>query len=94
MSPWAATAIPFDSRKGVTFGLPPTLTALAAYRELLALENCDMPWFSAVVGGDLIETPVARATVEQYRTVLDAKAPADDLSCRPPGPAVHGTGGS
>jgi uncharacterized protein (DUF849 family) len=50
---------------GVTFGLPPTLTALAAYREILALEACPLPWFSAVVGGDLIDTPVARATVEQ-----------------------------
>jgi glycosyltransferase involved in cell wall biosynthesis len=35
----------------------------------------------------------ARATVEQYRTVLSAKAPADDLAGRPPGPALHGTGG-
>jgi uncharacterized protein (DUF849 family) len=49
----------------VTFGLPPTLTGLAAYREILDLEGCDLPWFSAVVGGDLVETPVARATVEQ-----------------------------
>lgn len=51
--------------RGVTFGLPPTLTALAAYREILELEQCDLPWFSAVVGGDLINSPVARATVEQ-----------------------------
>ncbi len=51
--------------RGVTFGLPPTLTGLAAYRELLEIEGCDLPWFSAAVGGDLIETPVARATVEQ-----------------------------
>ena len=51
--------------KGVTFGLPPTLAALAAYRELLDIEGCGLPWFSAVVGGDLIESPVARATVEQ-----------------------------
>jgi 3-keto-5-aminohexanoate cleavage enzyme len=51
--------------EGVTFGLPPTLTALSAYREILDLEGCDLPWFSAVVGGDLIESPVARATVEQ-----------------------------
>jgi 3-keto-5-aminohexanoate cleavage enzyme len=50
---------------GVTFGLAPTLTGLAAYRELLDLEGCDLPWFSAVVGGDLLDTPVARATVEQ-----------------------------
>ena len=50
---------------GVTFGLPPTLVGLAAYREILALERCPLPWFSAVVGGDLLGTPVARATVEQ-----------------------------
>jgi len=51
--------------KGITFGLPPTLTGLAAYLELLELEGCELPWFSAVVGGDLIETEVARGTVEQ-----------------------------
>jgi hypothetical protein len=51
--------------RGVTFGLPPTLAGLAAYREILVIEGCDLPWFSAVVGGDLIDTPVARATVEQ-----------------------------
>lgn len=50
---------------GVTFGLPPTLTALQAYREILELEGCSLPWFSAVVGGDLLGTPVARATLEQ-----------------------------
>ena len=51
--------------KGVTFGLPPTVKALDAYLEMLELENCDLPWFSAVVGGDLIETAVARATIER-----------------------------
>ncbi len=51
--------------RGVTFGLPPTLTGLAAYREILELDGCPLPWFSAVVGGDLMATPVARATVEQ-----------------------------
>ena len=50
---------------GVTFGLPPTLTGLAAYREILELDDCPLPWFSAVVGGDIHETPIARATVEQ-----------------------------
>jgi hypothetical protein len=44
------------SPKGVTFKLPPTVKALDAYLEL---ENCDLPWFSAVVGGDLIDTPNA-----------------------------------
>ena len=51
--------------RGVTFGLPPTLTRLAAYRENLDLNDYPLPWVSAVVGGDLIASPVARATVEQ-----------------------------
>jgi uncharacterized protein (DUF849 family) len=51
--------------KGVTFGLPPTEKALDAYLEMMAIEGCDLPWFSAVVGGDLIRTPVARATLER-----------------------------
>jgi uncharacterized protein (DUF849 family) len=50
--------------RGVTFGLPPTEKALDAYLEMMALEGCDLPWFSAVVGGDLYRTPVARRTVE------------------------------
>lgn len=50
---------------GLTFGLPPTVAGLAAFREILALDDCPLPWFSAVVGGDLLRTPVARATVEQ-----------------------------
>ena len=54
----------FARGPGVTFGLPPTITGLAAYREIMDLEGCDLPWFSAVVGGDLIETPIASATVE------------------------------
>ena len=44
---------------GLTFGLPPTVLGLAAYREILALDGCTLPWFSAVVGGDLLRTPVA-----------------------------------
>jgi uncharacterized protein (DUF849 family) len=51
--------------RGVTFGLPPTRTALDAYLEMMQLEGCDLPWFSAVVGGDLIRTPIARATLER-----------------------------
>jgi uncharacterized protein (DUF849 family) len=51
--------------KGVTFGLPPTEKALDAYLEMMAIEGCDLPWFSAVPGGDLIRTPVARATLER-----------------------------
>ena len=51
--------------RGVTFGLPPTEKALDAYLEMMDLEGCDLPWFSAVVGGDLSRTPIARATVER-----------------------------
>jgi uncharacterized protein (DUF849 family) len=50
---------------GVTFGLPPTKLALEAYLEMLALEGCELPWFSAVVGGDLAATPIARETLRR-----------------------------
>ncbi|MEE9279121.1 MAG: 3-keto-5-aminohexanoate cleavage protein [Myxococcota bacterium] len=45
-------------RPGVSFGLPPTENALAAYLDML--EGTDLPWSVSVWGGDLIETPVAR----------------------------------
>ncbi len=51
--------------RGVTFGLPPTLRGLDAYLELMDLEGCPLPWFSAVPGGDLLATPIARATLER-----------------------------
>jgi uncharacterized protein (DUF849 family) len=51
--------------EGVTFGLPPTEKALDAYLELLDLDGCDLPWSVAVMGGDLIRTPVARLAVER-----------------------------
>jgi uncharacterized protein (DUF849 family) len=50
-------------RGGVSFGLPPTPAALGAYLELLA--GCGLPWSVAVIGGDLIETDVARLAVER-----------------------------
>ncbi len=49
----------------VSFGLPPTAKALDAYQEMLELAGCDLPWFSAVVGGDLVNTPIARLTLER-----------------------------
>jgi 3-keto-5-aminohexanoate cleavage enzyme len=55
----------FARGEGVTFGLPPTETALDAYLEMLALERCDLPWSAAVMGGDLVRTPLARAVVER-----------------------------
>ena len=55
----------FARGRGVTFGLPPTQKALDAYLEILEREGCDLPWFSAVVGGDLVHTPIARLTLER-----------------------------
>jgi uncharacterized protein (DUF849 family) len=52
-----------QQQAGATFGLPPTITALDAYCELL--EGCTLPWSVAVIGGDLFESPVARAALER-----------------------------
>lgn len=46
---------------GSPFGLPPTVTALEAYLELL--EGCPVPWAVSVVGGDLCSTAVAEAAI-------------------------------
>jgi 3-keto-5-aminohexanoate cleavage enzyme len=51
------------ARGGVSFGLPPTPTALDAYLEML--DGCDVPWSAAVIGGDIVETPVARLALER-----------------------------
>jgi 3-keto-5-aminohexanoate cleavage enzyme len=48
---------------GATFGLPPTERALDAYCELL--DGCPLPWSVATIGGDLLETPVARLALER-----------------------------
>ena len=47
---------------GAPFGLPPTLTALEAYLELL--DGCELPWAVSVVGGDLVASDIARAALE------------------------------
>ena len=55
-----------STEKGVTgtaFGLPPTITALEAYLELL--DGCDLPWAVSVVGGDLASSEVARAALQR-----------------------------
>ncbi len=52
-----------SERGGAAFGLPPTVRALDAYCELL--EGCDLPWSVAVIGGDLLASPVARPAVER-----------------------------
>ena len=49
----------------VSFGLPPTEKALDAYLEMLELAGCDLPWFAAVVGGDLIESPIPQLALER-----------------------------
>lgn len=48
---------------GVTFGLPPTKLSLEAY--LAMYEGCDLPWSVAVLGGDLLQTEVAREALER-----------------------------
>ncbi|MBX3026145.1 3-keto-5-aminohexanoate cleavage protein [bacterium] len=50
-------------RRGVSFGLPPTPTALAAYLELLG--DCDVPWAVAVIGGDVVASGMARLALER-----------------------------
>jgi 3-keto-5-aminohexanoate cleavage enzyme len=50
-------------RGGMPFGLPPTLAALDAYLELL--EGCDVPWAVAVLGGDVVESDMARLALER-----------------------------
>jgi len=52
-----------SERGGAPFGLPPTLRALDAYGELL--DGADLPWSVAVIGGDLLASPVARAALER-----------------------------
>jgi uncharacterized protein (DUF849 family) len=49
--------------KGVSFGLPPTANALAAYLDML--EGSGLKWSVSVWGGDLMQTPVARLALEQ-----------------------------
>jgi 3-keto-5-aminohexanoate cleavage enzyme len=48
---------------GVTFGLPPTTTALEAYLEMLG--GCELPWAVAVIGGDVVGSGLARAALER-----------------------------
>lgn len=51
------------ARGGVSFGLPPTQAALAAYLEML--EGCDLPWAVAVLGGDVVDSGLARLALER-----------------------------
>ena len=42
---------------GAPFGLPPTITALDAYLEVLG--DCPLPWAVSVVGGDVLSSDIA-----------------------------------
>jgi uncharacterized protein (DUF849 family) len=48
---------------GGVFGLPPTVPAFEAYVSML--EGCPLPWSVAVIGGDVIESGIARLTLER-----------------------------
>lgn len=48
---------------GAPFGLPPTVTALDAYLEIL--DGCDVPWAVSCVGGDVVQSDVARPALER-----------------------------
>jgi 3-keto-5-aminohexanoate cleavage enzyme len=48
---------------GGVFGLPPTEPAFEAY--LSMLEGCPLPWSVAVIGGDVVETGIARLALER-----------------------------
>lgn len=52
----------FGKGPGVSFGLPPTENALAAYLDMI--EGTGLPWSVSVWGGDLIDTPIARLALE------------------------------
>jgi len=45
------------------FGFRPTPTALDAYLELL--DGCDVPWAVAVLGGDVLDSGIARVALER-----------------------------
>jgi len=55
----------FGRGRGVSFGLPPTAKALAAYLEILEVGGGSaLPWSVSAIGDDLLRTPIARLAVE------------------------------
>ena len=48
---------------GVSFGLPPSPRSIDVYLDLM--EGCDLPWSVAVLGGDVMESGVARYALER-----------------------------
>jgi uncharacterized protein (DUF849 family) len=66
-----------------TFSAPPIPEALALYRAMLG--DADLPWAVTVLGGDIIDTPVARLALEQgghIRVGIEDQADAaSNLAC-------------
>lgn len=48
---------------GAPFGLPPTITALDAYLEVLG--DCPLPWAISIVGGDVLDSDIAPVALER-----------------------------
>lgn len=48
---------------GVSFGLPPSPLALEVYLEMMG--DCDLPWAVAVIGGDVVDSGLARMAIER-----------------------------
>jgi len=48
---------------GVGFGLPPSPLALEVYLEMMG--DCDLPWAVAVIGGDVVDSGLARMAIER-----------------------------
>jgi 3-keto-5-aminohexanoate cleavage enzyme len=48
---------------GGVFGLPPTRPAFEAYMSML--EGCPLPWSVAVMGGDVVDSGIARLALER-----------------------------
>ena len=49
--------------QGMSFGLPPTRTALDAYLEMLG--DADLPWTVSVWGGDIFESELPQLAIER-----------------------------
>jgi 3-keto-5-aminohexanoate cleavage enzyme len=48
---------------GGVFGLPPTQPAFEAYMAMLV--DCPLPWSAAVIGGDIVQSGIARMAIER-----------------------------
>ena len=50
-------------KRGVSFGLPPTRAALDAYLDML--DGSALPWAVAVIGGDVVDSGMAKLALER-----------------------------